>query len=181
MVATSSLLTTTAKEARSMSTAIISLRSTCKLSAPMSTSRTPSRMPIRKMTKPRRGPWLRGRLQPARTALGSPAVWSLVQRALGIGYGFRRIRRIWPLAGHGRQRQIAAFNPVDGRFIGLMRKPDDSILTIEGLWTLGFGAGNAYSGPYNTLFFTAGPNDEGDGTFGTLVPVAAKLNEVDEP
>jgi hypothetical protein len=45
----------------------------------------------------------------------------------------------------------------------------------------GFGADNANSGPYKTLFFTAGPNDEGDGTFGTLVPVATKLSEVDEP
>jgi uncharacterized protein (TIGR03118 family) len=85
------------------------------------------------------------------------------------------------LVGMFGSGQIAAFNPVDGRFIGLMRKPDDSTLTIEGLWALGFGAGNANSGPYNTLFFTAGPNDEGDGTFGTLVPVATELSEVDEP
>jgi hypothetical protein len=28
---------------------------------------------------------------------------------------------------------------------------------------------------------TSGPNNEHDGTFGTLVPVAAELNEIDEP
>jgi len=46
---------------------------------------------------------------------------------------------------------------------------------------VGFGAGNANSGPYNTLFFTAGPNDEDDGLFGTLVPILDELTEGDEP
>jgi uncharacterized protein (TIGR03118 family) len=77
--------------------------------------------------------------------------------------------------------QIAAFNPIDGSFLGLMKAPDESTLTILGLWALGFGAGNANSGPYNTLFFTAGPNSEGDGLFGTLVPTMPELLEADEP
>jgi uncharacterized protein (TIGR03118 family) len=85
------------------------------------------------------------------------------------------------LVGQFGSGQIAAFNPVNGRFIGLMRNPDNSILTIDGLWALGFGAGNANSGPYNTLFFTSGPDHENDGTFGNLVPVATELNEIDEP
>jgi len=85
------------------------------------------------------------------------------------------------LVGMFGSGQIAAFDPVNGRFIGLMKKADNSILSIDGLWALGFGASNANSGPYNTLFFTAGPNDEHDGTFGTLIPVATELNEIDEP
>jgi uncharacterized protein (TIGR03118 family) len=85
------------------------------------------------------------------------------------------------LVGMFGSGQIAAFNPVNGRFIGLMKNPDKSILSIDGLWALGFGAGNANSGPYNTLFFTAGPNQEADGDFGTLVPVASELAEIDEP
>src|SRR5579862_1554513 len=85
------------------------------------------------------------------------------------------------LVGMFGSGQIAAFNPVNGRFLGLMRKPDNSILSIDGLWALGFGAGNANSGPYNTLFFTSGPNQENDGTFGTLVSVASEVNEIDEP
>jgi uncharacterized protein (TIGR03118 family) len=64
--------------------------------------------------------------------------------------------------------QIAAFNPIDGSFLGLMMRPDNSILSIDGLWAIGFGTSTANSGPYNTLFFTAGPNDEHDGLFGTL-------------
>jgi uncharacterized protein (TIGR03118 family) len=85
------------------------------------------------------------------------------------------------LVGNFGSGQIAAFNPVNGAFIGLMKKPDNSVLSIDGLWALGFGAGNVNSGPYNTLYFTAGPNDENDGTFGTLVPIPTELAEVDEP
>jgi uncharacterized protein (TIGR03118 family) len=87
------------------------------------------------------------------------------------------------LVGMFGSGQIAAFNPVNGSFLGLIKKHDDSILSIEGLWALGFGAGNASSGAYNTLYFTAGPNTEGDGNFGTLVvdPATTELGEVDEP
>src|SRR2546425_7437755 len=45
------------------------------------------------------------------------------------------------LVGMFGSGQIAAFNPVSHRFIGLMRNPDDSVLSIEGLWAIGFGAG----------------------------------------
>ena len=62
-----------------------------------------------------------------------------------------------------------------------MKRPDDSILSIDGLWALRFGGGNPNSGPNNTLFFTAGPTDENDGLFGTLVPIMPELLEVDEP
>lgn len=41
-------------------------------------------------------------------------------------------------------------------------------LTIDGLWALEFGGGNAASGPANSLFFTAGPADETHGAFGTI-------------
>ena len=87
------------------------------------------------------------------------------------------------LVGMFGSGQIAAFNPIDGRFIGLMKRPapNEAVLSIDGLWAIGFGAGNANSGPYNTLYFTAGPNDEADGLFGTLVPVPSELAEADEP
>jgi hypothetical protein len=39
---------------------------------------------------------------------------------------------------------------------------------IAGLWALQFGHGSANNGPTNTLFFTAGPNDESDGLFGSI-------------
>jgi uncharacterized protein (TIGR03118 family) len=85
------------------------------------------------------------------------------------------------LVGMFGSGQIAAFNPIDGSFIHLMRDTNDNILSIDGLWALGFGGGNLNSGNFNTLFFTAGPNDENDGLFGTLFPRADELAEADEP
>jgi uncharacterized protein (TIGR03118 family) len=50
---------------------------------------------------------------------------------------------------------------------GTLRAAHHGKLTIDGLWALEFGnSGN--NGDPNTLFFTAGPNDESDGLFGTI-------------
>ncbi len=40
-------------------------------------------------------------------------------------------------------------------------------IAIDGLWALGFGNGAA-SGPTNSLYFTAGPDDESHGLFGSI-------------
>ena len=84
------------------------------------------------------------------------------------------------LVGNFGSGWIAAFNPLTGKFEGLVRNPDNSILTIDGLWGLDFGNGGG-AGPSNTLYFTAGPNAETDGLFGTLTPIATELDEEDEP
>jgi uncharacterized protein (TIGR03118 family) len=74
------------------------------------------------------------------------------------------------LVGNFGSGRIAAFNGFTYKFMGFVKTPDDSILTIDGLWSLTFGNdGNA--GPANTLFFTAGINGEQDGLFGTITPV----------
>jgi uncharacterized protein (TIGR03118 family) len=83
------------------------------------------------------------------------------------------------IVGNFGDGTIAAFNPVSGEFLGNMLTPSGAKLAIDGLWGLAFGNGGA-SGPGNTLFFTAGPNDETDGLFGSLTPVASELNENDE-
>ena len=83
------------------------------------------------------------------------------------------------IVGNFGDGTIAAFNPVSGEFLGNMLTPAGAKLSIEGLWGLAFGNGGA-SGPGNTLFFTAGPNDETDGLFGSLTPIATELNEDDE-
>ncbi len=75
------------------------------------------------------------------------------------------------LVGNFGSGQIAAFDPVTGTFMGLMRDAFDDPIAINGLWGLGFGNGGT-AGPTNTLFFAAGLNDESDGLFGTLTPVA---------
>jgi uncharacterized protein (TIGR03118 family) len=74
------------------------------------------------------------------------------------------------LVGNFRSGWIAAFNGFTHKFIGWVRNPDDSLVTIDGLWSLTFG-NDANAGPANTLFFTAGINNENDGLFGTLTPV----------
>jgi len=58
----------------------------------------------------------------------------------------------------------------DGTFalIGALRTTDGRKLSIDGLWALQFGHGTVNNGPVDTLFFTAGPNDEADGLFGTI-------------
>ena len=54
-------------------------------------------------------------------------------------------------------------------FAGALRTGDGHKLVIDGLWALQFGHGATNNGPTNTLFFTAGPNDEADGLFGTIM------------
>jgi uncharacterized protein (TIGR03118 family) len=73
------------------------------------------------------------------------------------------------LIGNFRSGWIAAFNGFTHKFIGWVRNPDDSLVTIDGLWSLTF-ANDANAGPANSLFFTAGINNENDGLFGTLTP-----------
>ena len=48
-------------------------------------------------------------------------------------------------------------------------------IAIDGLWSLKFGGGAA-SSP-DVLYFTAGPNGEKDGLFGTITPAASEERE----
>jgi uncharacterized protein (TIGR03118 family) len=73
------------------------------------------------------------------------------------------------LVGNFRSGWIAAFNGFTHKFIGWVRNPDDSLVTIDGLWSLTFG-NDAGAGLANTLYFTAGINNEQNGLFGTLAP-----------
>jgi uncharacterized protein (TIGR03118 family) len=57
-----------------------------------------------------------------------------------------------------------------GRFVHELDDGHDQPLVIDGLWTLTLGGG-AKSSP-DTLYFTAGPNGEADGLFGTITPAA---------
>ena len=53
--------------------------------------------------------------------------------------------------------------------VGTLRSSHGHKLVIDRLWALEFGnSGN--NGDPDTLFFTAGPNDESDGLFGTITP-----------
>jgi uncharacterized protein (TIGR03118 family) len=75
------------------------------------------------------------------------------------------------LVGQFGSGQIAMFDLKSGGFHGLLLGADSQPLTIEGLWALSFGNGAA-AGPTNTLFFTAGIDDEEHGLFGKITPIA---------
>jgi len=77
------------------------------------------------------------------------------------------------LVGNFRSGWIAAFNGFTHKFEGFVRNPDNSLVFIDGLWSLTFG-NNGGAGSSNTLFFTAGLNGEQDGLFGTLTPVPSE-------
>jgi len=74
------------------------------------------------------------------------------------------------LIGNFRSGWIAAFNGFTHKFIGFVKNADGSLMTIDGLWSLTFG-NDGGAGPANTLFFTAGINNEVDGLFGTITPL----------
>jgi uncharacterized protein (TIGR03118 family) len=83
------------------------------------------------------------------------------------------------LVGNFRSGWIAAFNGFTRKFIGFVKNPDDSLVTIDGLWSLAFGNGAA-AGPSTTLFFTAGLDHESHGLFGTLTAVASEQDGDEE-
>jgi uncharacterized protein (TIGR03118 family) len=73
------------------------------------------------------------------------------------------------LVGNFGDGRINAYELSHGayRFRGQLRGPGQTKLAIDGLWALAFGNGAA-AGPTDTLFFTAGPDDEEHGLFGTI-------------
>ena len=117
--------------------------------------------------------------------------WGVVWTPRDFGEFSNRV-----LIGNFGNGQIAAFDGFDGRFIGFVKNPDDSVLSIDGLWSLTFGnsavgcpatppAGSnlpkcGSAGPYNTLFFSAGPDGEVHGLFGTLTPVPTEQDGDEE-
>ncbi len=75
------------------------------------------------------------------------------------------------LVGNFGDGHINAFEEMaNGRFEyrGMLRTVGEMPVAIDGLWALEFGHGATNNGPTNTLFFTAGPNEEEDGLFGTI-------------
>jgi len=70
------------------------------------------------------------------------------------------------LVGNFGDGRIHAFDPHNGHFLGTLQDEHHHALTIDGLWGLRFG--NGVTGDTNTLLFTAGPDGEAHGLFGTL-------------
>ncbi|HWC96910.1 MAG TPA: TIGR03118 family protein [Candidatus Sulfopaludibacter sp.] len=81
------------------------------------------------------------------------------------------------LVGNFGNGRINAYNPTTGTFVETLAGAGGTALTIDGLWGLRFGNGGA-AGSTQTLYFTAGPNDEQDGAFGDITsPVGSTVPE----
>jgi uncharacterized protein (TIGR03118 family) len=62
---------------------------------------------------------------------------------------------------------INAYDPSSGALLGTLSDANGTPIAIDGLWGIAFG--NGLNGqPTNTLFFTAGPNDEANGLYGRI-------------
>src|SRR5207248_1921768 len=69
------------------------------------------------------------------------------------------------LIGNFGDGKISAFNPTNSKLVGLVGGTTGKAIVLDGLWGMTFGPAASDS---NTLFFTAGPNEEADGILGTL-------------
>jgi uncharacterized protein (TIGR03118 family) len=74
------------------------------------------------------------------------------------------------LVGNFGDGRINAFDPATGAFVDTLRDKNGNPIVIDGLWGLDFGNGGT-GFDAKKLYFTAGPNDESDGLFGSLEPV----------
>jgi len=74
------------------------------------------------------------------------------------------------LVGNFGNGRINAYDATTGAFEGALLGKDGKPLSITDLWALTIGNG-AGGGDPNTLYFTAGLEDEGHGLFGSLTPV----------
>ncbi len=99
----------------------------------------------------------------SRGVLNSP--WGVARASFAFGRFSGAI-----LVGNFGDGRINAFDP-DGHFLGTLDNAHGKPIAIDGLWTLTLGGGRNSSS--DTLYFTAGPNGETDGLFGTITPAAA--------
>jgi uncharacterized protein (TIGR03118 family) len=102
------------------------------------------------------------RLQSAEAALNAP--WGIAMAPSNFGEFSNRL-----LVGNLGSGRIAAFDPSTGEFVGFLHGSRGA-LSIQGLWAIAFGGGNATDGASNTLFFTAGLEGLKHGLFGTITP-----------
>jgi uncharacterized protein (TIGR03118 family) len=105
---------------------------------------------------------LLGRLQPG-SWFNAP--WGLALASSDFGAYSHDV-----LVGQFGSGMVLAFDPVTGKYKGMLTGTDNNPIHIDGLWAIAFG-NDASAGPATSLYFTAGPDDEANGLFGTLTAV----------
>jgi uncharacterized protein (TIGR03118 family) len=98
--------------------------------------------------------------------------WGLAIAPKGFGQDQDKL-----LVGNFGSGTIMTFE-ADGDLQGLLRDAHGGPIVIDGLWGLKFG-NDTKGGRSQTLYFSAGPNDESHGLFGALDPVSANNNHDD--
>lgn len=98
----------------------------------------------------------------SRGPLNSP--WGMTRASFAFGRFSGLI-----LIGNFGNGKINVFSS-QGQFIDELDRSDGKPLVIDGLWKLILGGGRNSSS--DTLYFTAGPNDETNGLFGTITPAS---------
>jgi uncharacterized protein (TIGR03118 family) len=73
--------------------------------------------------------------------------------------------------GNGKIHVYDVEGDGDFELDGALQRRNGNDMVIDGLWALRFGNGDV-AGPRNSLFFTAGPNDEKHGLFGKIEPAS---------
>jgi uncharacterized protein (TIGR03118 family) len=71
------------------------------------------------------------------------------------------------LVGNFGDGKINGYDATSGQFVGTVTESTGAAFVSAGLWGIAFG-NDAASQPHNTLFFTAGPNDEANGVYGRI-------------
>ncbi len=71
------------------------------------------------------------------------------------------------LVGNFGDGTINGYDPASGAFVGTVAVAGGTAFAEPGLWAIVFG-NDAHNQPHNTLFYTAGPNNEANGLYGRL-------------
>jgi uncharacterized protein (TIGR03118 family) len=98
----------------------------------------------------------------SRGALNSP--WGLAMAPANFGPASGDL-----LVGNFGNGKVNAYRWSGGAwsYAGKLRMGNGNVVKIDGLWAIEFGNGAA-AGPTNSLYFTAGPDEESHGLFGTI-------------
>jgi uncharacterized protein (TIGR03118 family) len=96
----------------------------------------------------------------AHGALNAP--WGITLAPAGFGRFSNRL-----LVGNFGDGAINAYDLATGRWLGQLKGANHRPLRVDGLWGIAFGNGVDQQ-HVNTLYFTAGPNDEANGLYGRI-------------
>ena len=104
----------------------------------------------------------------SRGSLNSP--WGITRASFDFGHFSGKI-----LIGNFGDGRISVFEN-DGTFVDQLEDAYGNPLSIDGLWTLTLGGGRNSSS--DTVYFSAGPNGEVNGLFGTITPMGGHMGRM---